>query len=100
MAVLTQKDKKLARLAGAGGDFLLFWGQGNGRVPHNVLLIVVGHGTLLHLSEHSPPLLSAVYKPLSKHLISVLGQDKRYALKLIQQYRIVEDEHPQRGPWK
>jgi hypothetical protein len=29
-----------------------------------------------------------------------LGQDKRYALKLIQQYRIVEDEDPQRGPWK
>jgi hypothetical protein len=35
MAVLTQKDKKLLRLAGAGGDFLLLWGQGNGRVPHN-----------------------------------------------------------------
>jgi hypothetical protein len=30
----------------------------------------------------------------------VLGQDKRFALKLIQQYRIVEDEEPGRGPWK
>jgi hypothetical protein len=30
----------------------------------------------------------------------VLGQDKRFALKLIQQYRIVEDAEPGRGPWK
>ena len=29
----------------------------------------------------------------------VLGHDKRFALKLIQQYRIVEDAEP-RGPWK
>ena len=73
MAVLTQQDKKLPRLAGAYGDFLLVRGQGNGRVPHNVLLMVVGHGSLLHLSEPSPPLLSTLYKPLPKHLISVLG---------------------------
>src|SRR6266487_6977355 len=32
-----------------------------------------GHGALLHLSEHSPPLLSTLYEPLPKHLISVLG---------------------------
>src|SRR6266852_148004 len=30
----------------------------------------------------------------------VLGHDRRFALRLIQQYRIVEDEVPQRGPWK
>jgi len=35
--------------------------------------MMVGHGSLLHLSEHSPPLLSTLYKPLPKHLISVLG---------------------------
>jgi hypothetical protein len=29
----------------------------------------------------------------------LLGHDRRFALKLIQQYRIVEDEEP-RGPWK
>jgi hypothetical protein len=32
-----------------------------------------GHGTLLHLSEHRPPLLSTLYEPPPKHLISVLG---------------------------
>src|SRR5207249_2629735 len=73
MAVLTQKDKKLPRLAGACGDGLLFRGQGNGRVPHNILLMMVGHSSRLHLSEHSLPLLSTLYEPLSKHLINVLG---------------------------
>ena len=32
-----------------------------------------GHGTLLHLSEHRPPLLSTLYEPPPKHLISVLA---------------------------
>ena len=42
MAVLTQKRKKLPCLASAYGYFLLFRGQGNGRVPHNAFLTVVG----------------------------------------------------------
>src|SRR5437870_208839 len=40
MAMLTQKYKKLPRLAGACGYFLLFRGQHDGRVPHNGLLTV------------------------------------------------------------
>src|SRR4029450_54483 len=72
MAVLAQKHKKLPRLAGACGDCLLCRGQGNGRVPHHGLLQVVGHGACLYLSEHRSPLLSTLYEPLPKHLISVL----------------------------
>ena len=52
MAVLAQKHKKLPRLAGACGYFLLFCGQGNGWVPHNGLLKMGGTGALFHLSEH------------------------------------------------
>ena len=74
MAVLTQKHKKLPRLAGAGGYFLLFRGQGNGRIPHNALLTVV-RDTVLSSTYQSTtrPLLSILCKPLLKHLISVLG---------------------------
>jgi hypothetical protein len=42
VAVLAQKHKKLPRLTCTCGYFLLFQGQGNGRVPHNGLLTVVG----------------------------------------------------------
>ena len=73
MAVRMQTDKKRPRLAGACGDCLLCRGQGHGRVPQNGGRMLVGHGALLHLAEHSPPLLSTLYKPLPKHLISVLA---------------------------
>ena len=72
MAVLAQKHKKLPRLAGACGYFLLFRGQRNGRVPHNGLLTVVGSRCSSTYQSTDRPLLSTLYEPLSKHLISVL----------------------------
>jgi hypothetical protein len=77
MAVLTQKHKKLPRLAGAGGDFRLFRGQGHGRVPHNALLTVVRDTVLSSTYQNTDsPLLSTLCKSLLKHLISVLGLDE------------------------
>jgi hypothetical protein len=74
MAVLTQKHKKPPRLAGAGGYFLLDRGQGNGWIPPNALLTVVWDTVLSSTYQSTDsPLLSTLYKPLLKHLISVLG---------------------------
>src|SRR5712691_7472683 len=72
MAALAQKHKKLPRLAGACGYFLLFRGQRDGRVPHNGLLTVEGSRCSCTYQSTDMPLLSTPYEPLSKQLISVL----------------------------
>src|SRR5207253_8091423 len=73
MAMLAQKHKKLPRLAGACGYFLLFRGQHDGWVPHNGLLKVEGARCSFTYQSTDMPLLSTLYEPLSKQLISVLG---------------------------
>src|SRR5215510_10496846 len=72
MAMLAQKHQKLPRLAGAGGYFLLFRGQHNGRVPQNRFLKVEGARCSFTYQITDMPLLSTLYEPLSKQLISVL----------------------------
>ena len=71
--MLAQKHKKLPRLTGACGYFLLFRGQHDGRVPHNGLLKVEGARCFFTYQTTDMPLLSTLYEPLSKQLISVLG---------------------------
>src|SRR4029453_19242048 len=74
MAVFAQKHKKLPRLAGTCGYFLLFRGQHNGRVPHSRLLkVVAGARDSFTYQITDMPLLSTFYEPLSQQLISVLG---------------------------
>ena len=65
MAMLAQKHKKLPRLAGACGYFLLFRGQHDGRVPHNRLLKVEGARCSFTYQITGMPLLSTLYEPLS-----------------------------------
>src|SRR5206468_7573482 len=82
MAMLAQKHKKLPRLAGACGDFLLFRGQHDGRVPHNGLLKVEGAQCSFTYQITDMPLLSTLSEPLSKQLISVLGSAScRYTIQ-------------------
>src|SRR5262249_56284228 len=71
MAVLAQKHKKLPRLTGACGDFLLFQGQRDRGVPHDGLLQVAGSWCSAAYQIIPSPILSTP-KPLFKQLISVL----------------------------
>ena len=72
MASLAQKHKELARLVGARDDFLLFRGQRNGRIPYDGLLTVAGARDWSIYQSTNRPLLSTLYEPPSKQLISVL----------------------------
>ena len=72
MAMLAQKHKTSASY-GVRGHFLLFRGQHDGRVPHNGLLKVEGARCFFTYQTTDMPLLSTLYEPLSKQLISVLG---------------------------
>ena len=69
----SRRNTKLPRLTGACGYFLLFRGQHDGRVPHNGLLKVEGARGFFTYQTTDMPLLSTLYEPLSKQLISVLG---------------------------
>src|SRR4029450_9906384 len=73
MAALAQKHKKLPRLASTGGDGLLFCAQREGRIPHHGLLKVEGLQSTSAYQITAMLLLSTLYAPLLKHLISVLG---------------------------
>src|SRR4030095_7837345 len=73
MASLSQQHKELSRLACARDSFLLFRGQRNRRVPHDGLLTVAGALDCSTSQSTHLLLLSTLYKPLSKQLISVLA---------------------------
>ena len=75
MAALAQKHKKLPRLAGTGGDGLLFCAQRDGWIPHDGLLKVEGlQPTSTYYQITALLLLSILSEPLLKQLISVLNQ--------------------------
>src|SRR5262249_19835345 len=54
-------------------NFLLFRGQRDRRVPHDGLLTVEGLQDASTYQSTNLPILSTLYQPLSKQLISVLG---------------------------
>ena len=73
VAALAQKHKKLPRLAGTGGDGLLFCAQRDGWTPHYGLLKVEGLQPTSAYQITAMLLLSTLSEPLLKQLISVLG---------------------------
>jgi hypothetical protein len=72
MASLAQKHKELSRLACTCDNLLLFRGQRDRRVPHDGLLTMEGSRGSSTSQSTNRPLLSTLYEPLSKQLISVL----------------------------
>jgi hypothetical protein len=73
MASLTQKHTERPRLACACGNFLLFWGQRERRVPPVRLLTVASSRGSSTSQSTDSPCLSTLYAPLPKPLVSVLG---------------------------
>src|SRR2546430_133776 len=73
MAALAQKHKKLPRLASTGGYGLLFCAQRDGWIPHHGLLKMEGLQPISAYQITAMLLLSTLYAPLLKQLISVLG---------------------------
>jgi hypothetical protein len=76
VAVLTQKHKKLPRLAGTGGDGLLCCTPRDRWIPHHRLLQVEGLQPTSAYQIIARLLLSTLYEPLLKQLISVLGPNR------------------------
>src|SRR5262249_50924710 len=74
MAPLSQKHKELSSLACACGNFLLFRGQRDRRIPHDGLLTMEGVQDSSIYQSTNLPILSTLYEPLSKQLINVLAE--------------------------
>lgn len=76
VAALAQKHKKLPRLAGTGGDGLLFCAQRDGWIPHHGLLKVEGLQPTFAYQITAMLLLSTLYEPLiGKYLSSLRKLD-------------------------
>jgi hypothetical protein len=73
MASLSQKHKDFPRLTCAGDNLLLFRGQRHRRMPHDGLLTVEGSRGSSTYHSTNLLILSTLYEPLSKQLVSVLG---------------------------
>src|SRR5262249_18546328 len=66
MAPLSQQQKELSSLAWACGNFLLFRGQRDRRMPHDGLLTVEGAQDSSIYQRTNLPILSPLYEPLSQ----------------------------------